>query len=190
METNILEGIEEFGCRVAQNEGQERFVIDCDSKAEWAINKIAEEEQEARRLSELCNEQIRRYATRKAEIEDRLNRRVNGLKVLLEEYFDSGIKLKTTDAGRKSYELASGRLIRKPSGVSYCRDDAALIKWCKTNAPKYVKTIINEMPDWKGLKKKGVVASSDGSVYITDTGEVIDGVQAVFAAPKFEVEVK
>lgn len=156
---------------------EEAFVIDSDQKADWALRKIAEAENDAEKWVEYYQAQIEII---KAQTEQQ----TANLKVMLRHYFDT-VPHKITKT-TESYPLPSGKLVFKAQQPEYERDDEKVIEWLKANnAPQFVK--VKESLDWAGLKK--TVTVMDENV-ITEDGEVIPGIKAVQREPIFTVEVK
>ena len=154
---------------------QERFTIDSDQKAEWAIKKI----QEARKDRDFWKAYYKDLMD-KTEAEYEAN--VEGLEYMLGEYFKTVPHKKTKT--QEAYQLPSGKLILKKQEPEFDRKDELLVPWLKQNAPEFVK--VKESSDWAGLKK--TVAVFDGNV-VNENGEIIPGVTVTNRPEKFVVEV-
>ena len=154
---------------------QERFTIDSDQKAEWAIKKI----QEARKDRDFWKSYYKDLMD-KTEAEYEAN--VEGLEYMLGEYFKTVPHKKTKT--QEAYQLPSGKLILKKQEPEFDRKDELLVPWLKQNAPEFVK--VKESSDWAGLKK--TVAVFDGNV-VNENGEIIPGVTVTSRPEKFVVEV-
>lgn len=154
----------------------DNFVIDTDSKAEWAMGKIAEARRERERWVTWYNSKIE-------EINTQTDFETANLERLLEEYFAT-VPHKVTKT-QESYKLPSGKLIRKTQNPEFRRDDSAVIAWARENAPEYIKTV--EQLDWASLK--GATGIFDGHI-VTDDGEIVPGVEVIEREPRFVVEVQ
>lgn len=162
----------------------ERFVIDNDKKADWAIEKIKDERAEFDRLRKIALDRIAELNQRVKELQERTDRRTGNLEALLVEYFQTVTPTKLTKT-QAQYELLSGKLVMKHQQPEYRRDENALLDWAKANAPDMVQT--KEIVTWGELKK---LTTLDGEkVVLTETGEIVDGVVAVPREDVFEVVV-
>lgn len=166
------------------NRKPERFVIDSDKKADWAIEKIKDERAEFERLRKIALDRIAELNQRVKELQERTDRRTGNLEALLVEYFQTVKPTKVTKT-QAQYELLSGKLVMKHQQPEYRRDENALLDWAKANAPDMVQT--KEIVTWGELKK---LTTLDGEkVVLTETGEIVDGVVAVPREDVFEVVV-
>ncbi|MBO5969756.1 MAG: host-nuclease inhibitor Gam family protein [Clostridia bacterium] len=148
---------------------RERFAIKDDMQAEWAFTKIADAQAEIDKWTAYYEDQLK-------SITERNKSTILYMTQLLADYFDR-VPKHTTKTGIEKYKLPCGELVRKPGGVDYQRDNAALVGWCKANKPDLVK--VEETASWSAVK-----------AYIKETGEIPDGVTLVETEPKFEVKVK
>ena len=168
------------------NENVEGFIIDSDEKAEWALKKIKEAQEEHDRLMSLAQMELVRLNKQMDEIETRLDRDTGWLKFKLKDYFET-VEHKKTKTQEK-YRLLSGELIRRRGGVKYVRDDTAMIAWLEENQHReFIKETVKRAPDWENMKKLTQVV--EGKVVFADSGEVIDGITAENAEDEFIVKV-
>lgn len=165
---------------------REKFRIDNDLKAEWAAKRVAEEEHEAQRIVQICQDQIDFYNARMDEANARLERRSGHLRRLLEEYFDTVPHRKTKTL--EDYALACGRLVKKKLPISYERDDAAILAWAREIHTDYIK--LEEKLDWAAMKKDLICDDATGECIIGWSGETVPGLRAVARDDVFMVEVK
>lgn len=157
----------------------DEFVIDTDSKAEWALNKIREARANRDKMIDWYNAKIK-------EISEQTDFDTFNLERLLSEYFrmtaDVHKKTKTTE----SYSLPSGKLVMKAQQPEFKRDDSKVIEWLKGHdGADYVR--IEEKLDWAGLKARSAVI---GGKLFDENGEEIAGIEVIEREPKFVVEVK
>lgn len=148
---------------------KERFVIHNDQMAEWAMGKIAEANADLRKWKEFYKGKLEQA---RAEAEGT----ISYMSGLLEEYFSTQPH-KVTKTGIEKYSLPSGELVRKPGGLDYKRDEAALLAWCKENMPEAVK--VTEEVSWIDVKQ-----------HIKETGEIPEGVEPYQTEAAFSVSVK
>lgn len=180
--------IEDDVMEMADYERDERFVIDDDGKAEWAIRKIAMEEAERDRLIAVCQEQIDEYVAKKVFYEKRCESRTANLRAMLRDYFRT-VPVRETQTQRK-YELPSGALIEKKARRELKPDSDRLRDWlAQGGMDKYLKTEVS--PKW-ALVKKQLAAAPDGAIVFGETGEILpEGVVTIEETPaKFEVKTK
>ena len=90
----MQEFADEFG-EAADSGEEQRFTIDSDAKAEWAIRKIAEEESECERLTACCQAEIDRYKERQEAYAKRLEGRTANLRAMLLLYFGNPMPIES-----------------------------------------------------------------------------------------------
>lgn len=155
---------------------KERFAIDTDLKAEWALKKIREARADRDRMLEW-------YKQKEKEITEQTDRDTAYFEGLLAEYFGT-LPHKVTKT-QESYSLPGGKLVLKKQNPEYKRDDAAVIAWLKENGGgRYVK--VSESLDWASLKAD--TAAVDG-VIVDGDGQIIPGIEVIERGAKFTVEV-
>mgnify|MGYP001455421917 CR=1 FL=1 len=160
----------------------ERFIIDNDKKADWAIEKIKDERAEFDRLKKIALDRIAELNQRVKDLQERTERRTGNLKALLMDYMQTVKPTKQTKT-QTQYELLSGKLVMKKQQPLYERDEAALLAWAEQTAPELVK--VKKEVSWGDLKKQADVS---GKSLLLD-GEVIPGVIVVERPDVFEVVV-
>lgn len=170
-----LEGFEDE----VEEQEQEVFKVDSDSKAEWAVTKIREKEAEFKRIKALCDEMIDQYRQRVLDAEKALHRDTDWFKSQLRNYFDS-VPHKVTKT-QESYALGLGKLVLKKK-VDIEKDSEKLLEWVQANAQDYIE--VKNSVKWGEFKKTLV---QDGGKWITKDGEIVDGVTSV-ESERFEVK--
>ena len=158
------------------------FTIDSDKKADWAIGKIKEEQENTNRLRQIAMSKIAELQNKIKELDERTERRTGNLKALLMDYMQTVKPTKQTKT-QTQYELLSGKLVWKKQQSLYERDEAALLAWAETTAPELVK--VKKEVSWADLKKQADVS---GDKLLLD-GEIIPGVTVVEREDVFEVQV-
>lgn len=181
MSLRIEDIIEAEGTEAEQLEAQ-GFVIDNDSKAEWALKKIKAAQYEHDRLEDLIAAEHEVLTEKKRKIDEQLSRETGYLKYMLNQYMDS-VNCKETKTQR-TYQLLTGKLVRKVGGIDYIRDDEQLLIWARANRPGCIK--IKESLDWAGFKKE-LTVEEDGTV-ITSDGEVLEAVRAEKKEDTFDIK--
>lgn len=162
----------------------ERFVIDSDKKADWAIEKIKDERAEFDRLKKIALDRIAELNQRINDLQERTDRRTGNLKALLMDYMQTVKPTKQTKT-QTQYELLSGKLVMKKQAPEYVQDEPAMVAWAKGFAPEYVQ--VKESIAWGELKK--VTETQGEQVILKETGEVVPGIVAKAREDVFEVQV-
>ena len=158
-----------YAAQEAQDTVLPGFRITDDGMAEWAVRKISEAKAEKAKMQKY-------YAGQMRAIEERCGKTEAFFTGALMEYFNS-VPRRATKTGIEKYALPSGELVRRPAGIEYRRDEDALLNWCKSEHPEFVK--VKESASWSEIK-----------AYMKETGEVPKGVTAEEKEPEFEVKVK
>ena len=171
--------------KMIPEEQQDGFKIDSDSKAEWAVKRIKEAEREQNRLLALVDEERAELDVREKEILDNYAKKTDGLKAMLEEYLRAQYaKEEARETNTQiTYQLLSGKLVYKKSGLELKQNADVLVNWCKEHLPDAVK--VTYTPKWEEIKKNIKVV--DGIPVYAPTGEVVDGVEEAYVASKFNV---
>ena len=156
----------------------EPFRVTDDKAAEWCIRKIREAQNEKQRWRDY-------YAEQQRKIDQEADNSIGYFEALLADYFET-VPHKRTKT-QESYQLPSGKLVRKQQAPEYQRDEAALLPWLKQNAPELVK--VTEAADWAALKKQLVIAP-DWETVATEDGEIVPGVKAIPRPEVFKIEIK
>ena len=150
-----------------QEQGKE-FVIDSDSKADWACKVIKQEQAETERLKNAIDEEISLLEEKKKYLDDQLENKTSYLKSKLLNYFVDVEKkeLKTC----YKYKLPSSDLVYMKPAVRYERDNDKIISWLtEHNKYEFIKT--NPSVDWAELKKTDFFRDIDGITEIQTEAE-------------------
>lgn len=160
------------------------FVIDSDSKADWALQKIAEEQSEYDRLNALAEEQISEIKAKIEAEKQRFDNKTRFLKGALNVYF-MNVPHKETKT-QESYKLLSGSLVMKKATQKMVKDDAKLLEYFHNNEmQEFIKT--EEKPAWAEFKKNCAIV--DGNVVDTSTGEIVTGVAVEDVPEQFDIKL-
>lgn len=166
---------------------EQGFVIDTPEKAEWALQKIAEEERAAQAYIDACKGQIERYKNLAVECERKLEQDTSYLRGLLGSYMMRSAPVrKAKDSA--SLVLPSGRVRLKYDHYKMVPDEDKLVDvYDGTSYVEYEPKL-----KWGELKKTlTIVGAGTGrpKVINRDTGEVVEGVDVEWVPEKIEVEV-
>jgi len=146
------------------------FVIDTDTKADWAIKIIKNEEALATRLVTVIDQEIEMLEAKKSKIQNNAN--CGGLKRLLADYFD-GLEagLKNDTKAQIAYKLPSGSLVFKKPTVEYIKnEDDVLMSLAENDKTEFIKTKLSL--DWAALKKVVEICN----VVVDANEDIVDGV--------------
>lgn len=170
---------------VADSPERDGFVIDDDGKADWAVRKIKEEQDEYLRLCEIADAQIEEIKDKIDNAKKRYENKTEYYKSLLAGYFETVEHKKSPKGAQESYQLLSGKLVKKQGGVKYDYDDKNLIDYLKANAPDLVA--VKESAKWGEFKKRTKLTPG-GEVINAETGEVLGFIKAAQQPDTFDVK--
>ena len=165
-------------------EQRERFVVDNDAKANWALRKLARTRAEKERLTHQAQQKIAHVETWLADVLGPLEHDEQYFTQLLYGY---RLRLQADNPDQKPhYPLVDGRLILAAGSKSTrVTDDTEFTRWALDNAPETLsyKPLVSRMGDWPRQELP------DGRVAIVDpeTGEFVPGVFEVTGEERFEV---
>lgn len=160
---------------LAEIEKEEKFIIDDDQKAEWALEQIRNAQEEKARWRDHFKEQL-------ARINESCDLTINNMTEMLRDYFDT-IPHKVTKT-EENYRLPSGKLVLKKQATEFDYDDADLIDWLEKNkGGQFIK--MKKSVDWMALKKTLTVV---GELVADDAGEIIPCIQANERPDVFTIE--
>jgi len=164
----------------------ERWSIQDDATADWALGKIKENDSEMVRICNLCDTKIQFYRNAKEKAMEKAEQKNEFLFSRLEEYFNT-VKPRETKTQYK-YDLLEGSLVKGKPKVTLKPNNTELLGWCKANNhTEYIKT--EERLDWSNLKKT-LTADVENGIVITADGELVEGVAPEVVEGKFEIKCK
>ena len=167
----------------AENEfDSEQFEITDDATAEWAIKKVLAAKKEKERLSSLIEAERAELDRKQEKIEKRYETETGFLLFKLNAYLDTVDRKKTKT--QETYQLLSGKLVRKFAKKKLVADETALLEWCKENAPECVKTTEKAM--WSEVKGKFDILGD--TVICSETGECVSCVRVEETPAAFDVK--
>ncbi|MDK2901895.1 MAG: hypothetical protein PWR14_799 [Thermosediminibacterales bacterium] len=181
--------IPDIEAETAQGEGQEeqqRWRIENDLIADWAIEKIKRFRAELERKRQLAEEKKRQIDMWYKSEQEKIERDIKFFEQKLYEYYMSlDPKQLRKGKAQTKYELMSGTLKLKKQNPDIEREKETLVAWLEGNGlTEYIK-IVKE-PDWAKLREK-VKITDDKAVY-PETGEIIPGIKVNPRPDKFIVE--
>lgn len=167
-----------------EEQAPQRWSITDDGCADWALKKIKAEKDELDRITALAEQEIARLKEQVERAQRRYEQNTAFLTSMLEQFFDT-VEHKRTKTGTESYRLLHGQLVRKPAGIKPEPDHEKLVAWLRQNGYENLVKV-EESARWGELKKQitftGTIAT------ITETGEIVEGVNVTETAPAFSVK--
>jgi len=167
-------------------EEQERFVVDSEQKANWALRKIKQLQDKMDANVDLAAEEIAKVEAWEKEVNEGLHQSILFFTGLLEQYH-RGVYAKDPEA--KTIKLPHGQLKMRAQQPEFRRDDGKLLAWLEsqgTVGKAYIKII--KSPQWADLKKKLEIAGD--KMVDPESGEIVDGVEVIAREPRFSLEVE
>lgn len=167
-----------------EEQAPQRWSITDDGCADWALKKIKTERDELDRITALAEQEIARLKEQVEKAQRRYEQNTAFLTSMLEQFFDT-VEHKKTKTGTESYRLLHGQLVRKPGGFKPEPDHEKLVAWLRQNGYESLVKV-EESARWGDLKKQitftGTIAT------ITETGEIVEGVNVTETTPTFSVK--
>lgn len=150
----------------------EGFVITDDTRADWALRKIAQARQNIVKRAEFVAGEALRLRNWQQAADKRDQDTIDFMESLLRQYFES-LRQSGALGKRKSYTLPHGALKVRTKGIQFARDEQAMLKWAAEHRPE----VIEHKPAlrWGELKKD--VEVLDGAIVHRGTGRVMDGIK-------------
>ena len=173
-----------------EQEQQEQFVVDNDTKAEWCLQKLKELQQENNRLISTCNEQIKYYENKKKILEEKNETKENYFLMQLENYFNTIEENQKKESGTQvKYSLPSASLVKKKDKGKIILEDEEKVLENLTNenalGSEYIKYSFIKKLDWINYKKTLQIS---GKNIIDENGEIVEGVAIEEIKGKFEIK--
>lgn len=160
-----------------RDEARERFTIQDDSAASWAMRKLRAIRSKQAENKQMAVDEHARIDLWLDEVNDPLDRDAKYFEAILTDY---AIRVRENpDDGRKSISLPTGKVATRQGSPKYTVDAEMFLPWARENAPHLIR--VKEEPSLSAIKEYVVaaddapVATSDG-VAITSDGEIVPGV--------------
>ena len=158
------------------------FVIDDDSKANWALGKIRQLDLQLAKDQRFFDKEQLRLKHWLDQVKNRYKNYRAHLEFLLVRYYR---QLKDDNPKLKTVKLPNGSFIeRTATGSPFDYEEEAVLEWVRTNAPEFIKT--KESLDWASLKNY-LTRQGDRIIY-RDTGEVVPGIWPTIQETRFYVK--
>lgn len=158
---------------------EDRFVIDDESKADWALRKIKEHQQkidEAKKLAEKEKEKIDEWFN---DIKIKKERQINNLESLLAEY---AMQKRKEDKNFKTMKLPNGRFGFRKQPLKWKYDNEKVVETLeKLGMTDLVR--IKKEPKKSDIKK--VFEVVNGKAVNPETGEVVEGIEVINQGESF-----
>ncbi len=181
-----------------QEEKEERFVIDTDKKATWAMRKIRKNNEKIKEKKELAQEVIDDLKEEIRETEKWLEQETNSIKEdneffegLLKQYAE---KLREENEDLKTHKLPFGKLQFRKQRPKWNYNDYKLMDSLKEAGFENTSIIQikervhkNELKD--AVSEGALKLTGDGRVINPKTGEIIEGVEVQERGEKVKVKV-
>jgi len=175
--------------KLNKRQKKKKFIIDNDSKANWALRKIRHMKKKQNKNKELAKSQIEKIQKEIDEIEhwlekenEKIQNNIDFMKSKLKNY---AMELKDENPDLKTHSLPFGSLQFRQKRPKWNYDNDKLLKFAESNLEEAVK--VKKKVDKRKLKKKSEVVGN--KAVLEDTGEVIDGIKVVQRPEKFKVDV-
>ena len=177
MEYKELENLDLDELTSEDNE-QSDFIIKDATMANWAINKVVEEQKRFGLYEEVAKAEMQRIKEELAEEKRKSEARTSFLRIKLGDYLErEDVPAKTTKT-QKTLTLPAGTIKKKLPHMEYCAIDAdkpnnspQLIELLQDIAPVFIKT--ETSVNW-GEFKKELSFDENRTVIYNQTGEIIE----------------
>lgn len=177
MEYKELENLDLDELTSEDNE-QSDFIIKDATMANWAINKVVEEQKRFGLYEEVAKAEMQRIKEELAEEKRKSEARTSFLRIKLGDYLErEDVPAKTTKT-QKTLTLPAGTIKKKLPHMEYCAIDAdkpnnspQLIELLQDIAPAFIKT--ETSVNW-GEFKKELSFDENRTVIYNPTGEIIE----------------
>jgi hypothetical protein len=149
------------------------FVVDTDSKADWALRKLTEVRQRLQERQRFVEAELARLQAWQAKLDAEDTRLLNYLEQLLAAYV-ARLQTQGKLGRKKSYRLPHGQLIAHQAPTQWVVDEAELLAW----AEPIGLVRINKILAWKEIKARLIPATPQPGAAAIDlmTGELVPGV--------------
>ena len=167
----------------AEQEKQDKFVIDDDHKANWALKKIRQMKNKVAEKEEFAQKEIDEIKKWLEEETSKLEDSIEYFESMLTEY---AMKMKEEDEDLKTHKLPAGKLQFRKRRPKWNYDNEKLMKHLEESGRDELIRV-KKSPDKRKLKKQVEVAGN--KVVDADTGEIIEGIEVQERGESFKVKV-
>jgi len=162
----------------------EGFSIKDDKLAEWALKKIAENNQEKERLISIAKAEIEELQAKIEELNTQYDNKNEFLKYHLLNYFNT-VPHKSTKT-QESYKLLSGSLVMKKPTIKIKKPDDNLlldILSLVDHEGKYIELV--KKPKWAEFKKTLAI---NGNQVVDENGEILVNIETEDVPASFDIK--
>lgn len=166
-----------------QTQVNERYKVETDEQANWALRKIKQEQASLKQKEELAQSEIEKIQTWFNAESEKIKQSIEYFEGLLAEY---AMNKRKDDETFKSLKLPHGRIGFRKAQPKYTYDDKTLLESLKkANMTDFIT--VKESPNKTQIKKAFEVAGN--KVVNPDTGEILEGVTVQEVGEVFNVKV-
>lgn len=163
------------------NDKTDNFVVDDESTADWALQKIKENKEKIREKEDIAEERVYQIEQWLAREKEKLEDGINYLEGLLGNY---AAQRKEDEPDLKTISLPFGKIQYRKQRAKWKYDDDKLTDFAEQNMPDVVQT--KKKVNKNDLKKKCKIIN--GKVINTETGEVVEGVEVEERGEKLKIK--
>lgn len=166
-------------------EERDRFIIENDEQAAWAMRKLLSYSMKADENAAIADAEHQRIDAWLTRQNAKFESDILYFRGLLIHYAERQRLLEQ----RKSVETPYGAVKSRQGQPKWVIDEAEFLPWAKDNHPEFVR--VKEEADLAAMKKSLEVADTDsfGPVAIDDAGQIIPGVSIAAATVNYTIEV-
>lgn len=158
------------------------FIVDNDSKADWALRKLGSIRAKIAENQKLAEDEIARVNAWLEHVNSGFADDIAYFEGQLRQYGES-----QRAEGRKSVDLPHGKIKSRAVNPKFAVEDKeAFLAWAKKNAPALIR--ITEAPAISEMNE--VLTKSDAGVAVDANGEVVPGVSVTDATVNFSFETE
>jgi hypothetical protein len=149
------------------------FTVDNDSKADWALRKLAEARRRLQERRAFVEVELARLQAWQAKLDAEDTRLISYMERLLADYFEH-LQAQGRLGRKKSYRLPHGQLTAHQVPTHWAVDEEELLAW----AEPLGLVRINKISAWKEIKARLIASAPQPGAPAIDmtTGELVPGV--------------
>jgi hypothetical protein len=149
------------------------FTVDNDSKADWALRKLAEARRRLHERRAFVEVELARLQAWQAKLDAEDTRLISYMEQLLADYFEH-LQAQGRLGRKKSYRLPHGQLTAHQVPTHWAVDEEELLAW----AEPLGLVRINKISAWKEIKARLIASAPQPRAPAIDmrTGELVPGV--------------
>lgn len=171
-----------------EEEQEDRWQIEDDGQADWALEKIKELKEKQQEKQELAKERIQPLQDKIDKIKTWMEREVESIEKDI-EYFEGllteyAMQLKEEDPELKTHSLPFGKLKFRKQRSKYNYNDDKLLEFLEENGIDAIR--VKKNPDKRKLKN---MTNKAGDKLVLDNGQVVEGVKIQERGEKFKIDV-